>query len=149
MAFLDVIDEIDEMLEEAWTFPIGGKTLVDGEMIKEKMEKLRLEFPSEIKKAKSVLDERERILEKAKNDAQQTVRNASIKREALLNEQQIVVDAKIRSEEILKNANEEAAKLRKAAIDYVNAALKKTETIMENNILAVKQARRAVNGESE
>lgn len=148
MAFLDVLDEIDDMLEEAWTLPMtGGKCVLDGEQIKEKMEKLRIEFPSEIKRAKSVLDERERIINKAKADAQETVKRAIEKREALLNQEDIVVEANEKAKGMLNKASDESSKMRKAAVEYVNAALKKTEGILENNLLAVKQARRAVIGE--
>lgn len=148
MAFLDVLDEIDDMLDEAWTLPMtGGKCVLDGELIKEKLEKLRIEFPSEIKRAKSVLDERERILNKAKTDAQDTIKRAMEKRDSLLNSEEIVVDARDKAREILSKATEESTKMRKAAVDYVNSALKKTEGILENNLLTVKQARRAVIGE--
>jgi len=148
--FEEIIDELQEMLDEAWNLPMtGGKCVLDGEKVRENLEGLRLNFPGEIKRAKSVLDERERIILKAKSDAIQMIKNAEQRAEIILNEQAIMREARDKAELLVKTAQDDSIKMKKAAADYLNGLLKKTEELLDNNLAAVRQTRRTINGEKE
>lgn len=148
--FEDILDELDDMLDEAWNLPMtGGKCVLDGEKIREKLEGLRLNYPGELKRAKAVLDERERIIAKAKYDAEQTVKAAQDKAEHLLNEQVVLKEATAKAEAIMKTAQEESTRMKRAAIEFVDGLLKRTEDMYDASLAQVKQARKAVSGDKE
>ena len=65
--FEDILEELEEMAEEAFNVPLsGGKCVVNGEELREKLELLRLNLPLEMKKASEICGERDKIIERAK-----------------------------------------------------------------------------------
>ena len=144
--FEDMLDELDEMVDLAWNLPMtGGKCVVDGEKIRERLENIRLNFPQEMKKAKDVLEERERLISKANQDATIIVAEAERVREKILNEQIIMKEARENANAIMEKATEESERMRNAAIEFINSALSKTEELLEVNLAKVKQARTTIN----
>ena len=142
--FEEIIDGIDDMLDDAWGLPMTGKCMLNGDLLREKIEQLRLNFPTEIKRARSVLDERERIITKANSDAEQTIMIAKKRASEILDEQVILTEAKTQANEIMRTANEEAAKMRRAAVEFVNNILVRTEEHYDNALNLVKQAKRSI-----
>jgi ElaB/YqjD/DUF883 family membrane-anchored ribosome-binding protein len=145
--FEEIIDELQEMLDEAWNLPMtGGKCVLDGDKVREKIEGLRLNFPGEIKRAKNVLDERERIIQKAKQDAANMIKEAEQKALQILNEQQIMKEAKEKSEQLLKSSTDEATRIKKVAVEFADKLLKNSEDMLEGHLATIKQARRTIQG---
>ena len=148
--FEEILDQLEDMLDEAWNLPMtGGKCVLDGEKVREKLEGLRLNFPGEIKRAKAVLDERERIIIKAKNDAASTIKDAEEKAATILNEQAIMVEAKEKAETMLRTAKEDSLRMKRKTVELIDSLLKRTEDLYDSSLATVKQARRAVSGEKE
>lgn len=148
--FEEILDQLEDMLDEAWNLPMtGGKCVLDGEKVREKLEGLRLNFPGEIKRAKAVLDERERIIIKAKNDAASTIKEAEEKAAIILNEQAIMIEAKEKAETMLRTAKEDSLRMKRKTVELIDSLLKRTEDLYDSSLATVKQARRAVSGEKE
>lgn len=138
------------MLEEAWSLPMmGGKCVIKRDELRACLDGLHTYYPTELAKAKSLLDERERILQKAKADAEKMVKDAEKKARAILNEQDILVEATNEAQKLTKEAKEDAAKMRRAAVEYVDNILGRVETLYDSNLASIKQARRIVQGEKE
>lgn len=143
--FNDVLYEIEEMVEEAFNVPLsGGKCLVKGEELRSLVEELRLNLPIEMKKALNILAERDRILEKAKKEHDAKIAAAESKAQYLLNNDRITKQAAADAAAIVKNAEEEAAKIKKAAQDYVEISLRKAEETLTQSVASIKQARSLV-----
>lgn len=138
------------MLEEAWSLPMmGGKCVIKRDELRACLDGLHTYYPTELAKAKSLLDERERILQKAKADAEKMVKDAEKKARAILNEQDILVEATNEAQKLTKEAKEDAAKMRRAAVEYVDNILGRVEALYDSNLASIKQARRIVQGEKE
>ena len=145
-AFEFIINELNEMIEEAWNFPMmGGKCVIDGKEFKERIDKLIENYPTELKRAQAIIAERENILKKAKAEAQTIINEANAKAKMILNEQEIVKEAGEKAKAMLVNAQLEASQLKKASISYADNLLKKTEELYENSLSVIKQARRSIN----
>ena len=77
MAVDKYLDEIDDVLEEAWSLPLsGGKRMVDIDRIRNLIDEIRLHLPEEIKDAKAVVQDREEILADARAQAEDIVKKA-------------------------------------------------------------------------
>ncbi|MEG2039175.1 MAG: ATPase, partial [Oscillospiraceae bacterium] len=62
-----LLDAIDDMLEEAWDFPLSrGKSLVNVEQFRSYIDDIRLNLPGEIKQAKMIVSDRAEIIATAK-----------------------------------------------------------------------------------
>ncbi|MEG0771623.1 MAG: hypothetical protein RR436_06990 [Clostridia bacterium] len=138
------------MFDDAWGLPMtGGKCVINGEHLNSLIQQLKMNYPTEVKRAKSIIEEREKILTKAKSDAEQTIAIAKKRASEILNDQAILLEAKTQATEIMRNANDESTKVRKAAVDFVNNLLVRTEEHYDNALAVVRQAKRSVDGNKE
>ena len=72
-----LIDEPQEIVDEAFTLPLsGGKTVVNTERIKEIIDDMRSNLPVELKQAKSIAADRTNIINKSKAEAERIVQEA-------------------------------------------------------------------------
>ena len=73
----EILNEIDDMLEEAWSLPFSnGKCVVDAQRVKDYIEDIRLNLPGEIKQAKLIVTDRSDIISSAERQAEATLRKA-------------------------------------------------------------------------
>ena len=66
MKVLELLNEIEEIVDTSSGFPLTGKILVDADEILEIVKEIRIELPDEIQQAQWIKEERQRILEEAK-----------------------------------------------------------------------------------
>ena len=73
----DILDQMDEMLDKAWNLPLtGGRCVVDAEKVRDLIDDIRLNLPTEIKQAKQIVADRTDIISVAKAEAESIVRKA-------------------------------------------------------------------------
>lgn len=62
----EILDALEDMLEEAWSIPLSGnKCVIDAEKVKQYLEDIRLNMPTEIKQAKLIVNDRSDIISQA------------------------------------------------------------------------------------
>ena len=62
-----LIDELQEIVDSAFKMPFsGGKKVVNAERIQEIVEEMRTNMPQEVRQAKSIVADRNNIINKAK-----------------------------------------------------------------------------------
>ena len=52
----DLLDLMDETLEDAFTVPLTGKRMVDAERLRDIIDDIRLNMPTEIRQAKAIVN---------------------------------------------------------------------------------------------
>lgn len=148
--FERLLNELDQLLEESWSLPMmGGKCIINREDLKACLDGLHTYYPTEIAKARSLLEERERILQKAKNDAERIIKEARLQANQILNEQEILIRATSNAHMIEAEAKENASKLKKSSIEYVDRLLARAESLYDSSLATIQKTRRVVQGEKE
>lgn len=130
----NLIDEMEGYFEECKTVPFSNKIVVDMEVIYEFMTDLRLKLPEEMKRSQRILDEKERIIEEARSDANQAESKAAARVDELVNEHVIAQKARERAEEIVAVAEDTANEIKLGAYDYVEDMVDQVETAMRDTI---------------
>ncbi len=123
MKVLELLDEIEEIVDTSTSFPLTGKIMVDAEDILEIVKEIRVELPDEIQQAQWIKDERQKILEEAKQEYDKVVTDAKRQAEVMVESSDIVVKAKLRADEIIKVAEEKCKQLKLNTFDYVDSIL--------------------------
>ncbi len=131
MKVLELLDEIEEIVDTAAGFPLTGKIMVDAEEILEIVKEIRVELPDEIQQAQWIKDERQRILDEAKREYETVLRDAQKQAEALIENDDITVKAKMRAEEIMRVAESNCKQLKMSTFDYVDSILYNFQDKME------------------
>ena len=123
MKVLELLDELDEIIELASSVPVVRKVMVDPNEITEIVKEIRLELPDEIQQAQWIKNERTRILDEAKAEYENIIKDAQEKAERLVEQDEITIKAKERADEILRVANENCSVMKMSILDYTDGML--------------------------
>ena len=87
----EILDNIEELLDRSWSLPLsGGRCVVDADKVRDLVDDIRLNLPSEIKQARGIVADRSEIIDNAKREAEQIVRKAEDRARALVSEEEVV-----------------------------------------------------------
>ena len=150
MTIENLLDQIDEMIDKAWGLPLsGGKCLVEADKLRDIIDDIRGNMPSEIRQAKSIVADRADIIATAKKEAEDIVRVAEERARALVDKEEIVKQAQNQANELLVTANTRAKEIKAAASEYADAIMKDCEdqlTASVNDVRATRQKLKARKG---
>ena len=140
----EILDELDDMLEEAWSLPLsGGKCVVDAERMKRCLEDIRLNMPSEIKQAKLIVTDRNDIIQTAEKQSEATLRKAEERARMMIAQEEIVKQAQEKAAEIISQAQASAKELRRASHKFSDSILKQSEETLTQALRSVHETRQA------
>ena len=111
-----MIDELEDALAEGRRVPFSGRLLVDEERILDIIDRMRVAVPEELKQARRVIGEQERLLA----EAQQRVQEA-------LEEQGLMAAIEAERARLIEQAEQEATGIRAGADDYARQVLEELE----------------------
>jgi len=140
MEIFTILESIEDILEKSKGVPFSNKVLVDKEEILEQISELRLKLPEELKQAKWIKEERQRILVEAQKEADDIVKEAENRIISMIDEHEITKKAYEKKAEIIETANEMSREISKGTKDYadnvlngIEVALQEALKIIQNN----------------
>ena len=161
-----ILLKIDEAIDSGNAVPFSNKKMVDADMIHEFVDEVRINLPTEIKRAKDMENQKKVILDNAQKDAddivaqakaqaEEIVRNAQAEADKLVSQQEIVGRANEYAQAQAQRANEEAAQIleqarekersiRQAMVSNINASLAEAAAVLEKNLTDVNSTREAI-----
>ena len=91
MSIEEILDQLDELIDRAWSLPLtGGRCVVDADKVRELLDDVRLNMPTEIRQAQSIVADRTEIVNTAKKEAEAIIARAEKRAAALVEEEEIV-----------------------------------------------------------
>lgn len=144
MDTLELIENLEDIIEKAVVIPITGKCLVDKEELLSIIQDVRLKLPDDLKQAKWVKDERQRILSEAQREASQTIKEAEDKIIAMINDHEITKKSYEKANEIEALSNKRAKELKAATNSYIEGKLAEVEKMMENALDEIRNNREII-----
>lgn len=146
----DILEQLDDMLDAAWAMPLsGGKVVVDGDKVRDLLDSVRANLPSEIRQARAIVNDRTEIVNTAKKEAEAIIRNAEERRNQILSHEEIVVQAQERANEIHAQTQKRARDMRRTAQEYAEEVLRRTEENLTQQVNQVRQARVSLRSNSK
>ena len=140
MEIFTLLENIEDILEKSKGVPFSNKVLVDKEEILEIISELRLKLPEELKQAKWIKEERQRILVEAQKEADDIVKEAENRIISMIDEHEITKKAYEKKAVIIETANEMSREISKGTKDYadnvlngIEVALQEALKIIQNN----------------
>lgn len=145
MTIDEILELMDDLLDKSVTVPFSNKKcLVDTEKMREYIDGIRYNLPTEIKKAKEMVYDRTQIISDAKQEAETILKRAEERAKILVASEEIVKQAKERANEIITSAQTMDREIRVAMNDRMDEMLNQTETILCKNVNDIKQMRVAI-----
>lgn len=122
---LYLLDQLEEVLGAGSRVPLTSRTLVDEPEILDIIDQIRLSIPEEIKAAKRLTEERDRVMADAHAEADRILRDADAQVAERLGEHHLVRTAEARAADIQERALQQAADIRREADAYAHRVLTK------------------------
>ena len=144
MEGMEMLDKLEDLIENSKSVPMVGKAMVDKDELLDIIQELRLKMPDDLKQAKWIKGERQRILLEAQKEATTIIKSAEDKIISMINESEITKKANEAAEEIIKNANNRAREIRTATKQYIDDALSESEMILERTLSTLRDNRLAM-----
>jgi len=134
MEIFTLLENLEELIESSQKVPFSSKVMVDIDELRELLEDIRLKLPDELKQAKWVKEERQRIISDAEAEADKMIKEAQGKIVNLVDEHIITKQALEQKEEIIENANKVSKEISVGTRDYADAILEKVEDILKETL---------------
>ena len=130
MEIFTLLDTLEDLLEKSKTVPFTDKSIVSKNEILDIIKEIRLKLPDELKQAKWIKEERERIIREAQKDAEDIVKEAENRIISMIDEHEITKQANEKKKEIIATANDMYREYETNANSYVDGVLKDVEDTM-------------------
>ncbi|MDP4119436.1 MAG: ATPase [Bacillota bacterium] len=141
----DLINELQNVISDAKNLPLtGGKSVIDTGRVLNIVDEIQGALPAELRQAKAIVADRAQIVSEAKQEAEEIIRNAEARRKAMINQSEIVRLAQTQSQEIMNDAKMKSAEMRKAANDYIDDIMRRTDELITNQLNEIKKTRQSL-----
>lgn len=141
----DLIDEMYDLLEKGWKMPLSaGKVFVDGEEVRQILDEIKEEIPTEVRKAKAIVADRSQIIDEAHREAETIIRVAQEKANAMVEQDEVVRQAQAKANELLAQAQAKFKEMRRASNDYVDDLMRRTDESLSENLAELRKTRQNI-----
>lgn len=138
---LDRIDDIIAMVETARAMPMSRNCILDRAELIGVLDDLRGELPSELRRSVALLEERDKIIDAGRREAERILAEAEAEHARLVSANEITVSAEHEAARITAEAREEAQRLRDEVDDYVDTALANFEQFLTRALASIERGR--------
>ena len=147
MDILQLLDRLETVLSSGSRIPLSGKTVVDEHECMDILDQMRIAIPEEVKAAKRVQGDRDRVIRDAEDRAERIVAHAREQADSLAEQHEIVRAAEARARLILQDAEAEAQERREGADRYAAETLMQIERHLSEQLNVVRNGIRALSRE--
>jgi len=151
-----LVDRLEDLIDEGRHLPMTKMTMIDEERALEIIDQMRISIPEEIDKASRVINQRDRLMAQANEEAARVVDLAREKSDQLITRDSVVQAAQNRAANIIEQARQDAESIRNEADQYVLEVLNeleghliKTLTVVRNGINKIQQDREVMRERAE
>ncbi len=142
MEVLTLLETIEEMLGRSANIPFVNKSLVDKDQLLDVINEIKMKMPDELKQAKWVKEERQKILVDAQKEANQLIKEAENRIISMIDEHEITKKAYEQKAEIIDSANAFSKDLIDGTKKYADEILAELEANLQDKLNVIKDNRK-------
>lgn len=146
MDVFEMLDELEDIIESSARLPLMGKVLVDAEEVLDCIDQIRSVLPEEIRQARWIAKERERMLADAQQEAQEALRKTQAQIEQMALESEVVRLAEQQAQEILARAKAIEQEMREGATIYAEQILEQLENNLKKALESIREGKSELQG---
>ena len=118
-----IINDLEDLLLSKKKGFFSGKVYVEQDKVSELLSHLRDALPQSFYEALSILKQRDELVSDAERKAEAIIRNANATRDKLINESEVLMQAKAESEELVRSTREYCEQLKYSVNQKLDAQL--------------------------
>ncbi len=139
MEVLNSIEKAEDLIEKGWNF--FGVSMVNKSEMLELLKEIRVKLPDEVKQAKWIKEERQRILLEAQKEAEMIVKEAENRIVSMVDENEITRKAYDQANETIINAQKTAREIKQNSLEYADEIISKIEENLKDTYLMLHKNR--------
>lgn len=136
----ELLDSLYRMIDDA-KGGLGGTCRINRDDALDLLDEIRNKFPAELNEAKKLMTQRNEYLDGAKTDAERIRQQALDRAKQLVDENEIVRQARAEANRVTAEAEKRANDLKAAATTYCEDAMRRTEDAINVSLNEVRQSR--------
>jgi len=133
------VERLESLIANGKPLPLTRNAIIDREAALNLIDELRVAVPEEVRAAKRINSEGERIIEKAQEEAERIVARAQEQAAFLIEERGLTEAADAESRRMLALADEEAAQVRRGADEYAAGVLEGLEADVTRTLHSIER----------
>ncbi len=138
----ELIGALYEMVQDARGVPFSSdKCAIDRNQALDMLDELSNRLPGELKQAKTIMESRTELINSAKREAENILKNAQSQARTLVSQDAIYQEARAQANEMVRVAQEKIKGLRQATNDYVDDSLRTTEEAVAEALAKIRDSR--------
>ena len=142
MEIFTLLETLEDLLEKSRNLPFSSKSVIDKEEMLDLIKEIRLKLPDELKQAKWIKEERQRILVEAQNEADDIIKEAENRIISMIDEHEITKKAYEKKVEIIETANEMSREIKSGTEEYADGILAGIEVALEDALKVIQNNRK-------
>ncbi len=142
MEIMEIIEALEDKIEHSFTIPFVGRGIVDKDALLDLLQEARIKYPDEMKQAKWVKDERQRIIADAQKEAASIIKGAEDKIVSMVNEHEITKQAYENANHVVESAQDHAREIRIGANQYADGILHSIEEQLIATVETIRENRK-------
>jgi cell division septum initiation protein DivIVA len=115
---LHLVDRLEALLNAGWRIPFTSKAVIDERRCLDIIDQMRVAIPEEITQAKRVSQDRDRIIDQAKAEAERIVDQGREQANFIMQDRGLLKTAEEKSQAIVEEARVKARETQAGADDY-------------------------------
>lgn len=145
MTVRETLELMDEMLDSALALPLsGGKCMINADKLRQLIDDIRVNLPREFEEADRIVQDRQRIIDEAKREADTKIKIAEERARRLVDEAEITRRVKEKASDVISLTQTQSKELKIAANEFAENILKTTEQGLVESLSQVRNARAAL-----
>jgi hypothetical protein len=149
MDILHLVDRLEELFNNSKPIPLTRNVVVDENTFMDIIDQMRISIPDDIKKAQQIINQKERILAQAQEEANRTVALAREKSERMIEKNELYLSAQNKVAQIEENARRTALQTQIEADRYVIDTLTRLEDELNRVLIQVQNGIQSLKAEEE
>jgi uncharacterized phage infection (PIP) family protein YhgE len=143
MSIYRVIDKLETYVREGTWLPFGLRILSEERLV-EFIEKMRSTLPEEVGRAKVIATNKDRVIKEAQEKAQLIVDEATTAHAQLVDQSEILRQARTTADVIMREAEEKGRRVRQGADAYASQVLAELEARLSTALGSVRKGQDAL-----
>ncbi len=145
MKIEEILTAMEDLLEDAWNFPMsGGKRVVNTTELYDLIADLRASLPEEIRASNEIIEKRDRIILKGREEADLVLATARAQADKMVSQESVYREAQQQAQDIIAKAQKNAKEMKSATVEYCDSIMSRTVDTLTKSCQAIEETRNSI-----
>jgi cell division septum initiation protein DivIVA len=135
-----LVERLEALVVNARKLPMTSQVILEQAAVLDLIDQMRVAIPEEVKSARRIVQESDRVVQKAREEGEQIIGAAQEQAAILLQDQSIIREAESRAGDIEKGAQSKADETMRGADQYASDVLIRLEGDLEKTLSIVRKS---------